>query len=98
MKLGMCSSLPCLETRCTMYTTDQLFHDKLGYSWCPLCRVRGQLLNWSLAHGQPEIRTGLYMVGPGKLWEVCMTMASDELVEAIRRVVWPPRSEESVAA
>lgn len=97
MNLGMCSSLPCLQTRWDRYTENELFRDKCGYTWCPLCRVRGDLLNWSLAHGQPEIRTGLYMVGPGKIWEVCMTMASDELVEAIRRAVWPPH-EESVAA
>lgn len=99
MNLGMCSSLPCLKTRWDrVYTVDQLFSDRIGYSWCPQCRVRGELLNWSLTHGSPEIRAGRSMVGPGKLWEVAMIIGSDALVEAIRQVVWPHRDEEEEAA
>jgi hypothetical protein len=94
---AFCSSLPCIGRHPYSHQSALMVQDCLGNFWCSSCQVRALLIDWASEQGWPHFRVGLHEIGGTELlWVTPMVMGTDELVEAVARVVWA-EGEEAVA-
>ncbi len=69
-----CGRLIDKEDKTTFY------RDHKDHHWCPEHLWNGVLLDWGRAHGYPDVRFGLFALGPGAyLWEMQVVCSREEV-------------------
>jgi hypothetical protein len=88
------NSLPCgapLHKR-------EAFRDVLGHYWCSHHKWWGLLLNWASSAKFPDLRFGLYALGPGsEIWELQVLCGKETMIREAIAVIGLEESEEDAA-